>query len=382
MTYIRYLVDRWNLAPLMQFNSTITDCIWDDDAKNWTVKMQVGPKDGEKEEQAWKGRHLVLATGCLSCPQLPKFNGLAEYKGDVYHTGQWPKDGVDFTGKRVAVIGTGSSAIQSIPIIAKQATQLTVFQRTANYSAPAHNKDLTPDEVANQKVNYQALKEASQQSAFGAGSFPASEKAFADVPKDELDEHLEKFWKVGGLSFMTCFQDLIVNQECNDYVKGFFHRKIKSLVKDPELAELLCPAQPVGCKRLCVDTDYYVTYNRDNVKLVSIAGNPLKVVGGADGMIELENGDKYGPFDAIVSATGFDAMTGTLERINIVGKDGLTLKKAWEAGPTTYLGLFIHGFPNMYHIVGPGSPSVLTNSGYLLEGNGAVIRGPWLLEYG
>jgi cyclohexanone monooxygenase len=220
---------------------------------------------------------------------------------------------------------------------------------------------LEPEQIKDQKVNYEALKKASMESAFGAGSFPAADIAFADVPKDQLDAHLDKFWALGGLSFMTCFSDALLNQECNDYVKGYFHRKIKSLVKDPKVAELLCPDQPVGCKRLCVDTDYYITYNRENVKLVGIAKNPLKSVGGKDGMITLEDGTSYGPFDAIVAAIGFDAMTGTLERINIVGKDGLTLKKAWEAGPVNYIGLFVHGFPNMYHIAGPGSPSVLTN---------------------
>lgn len=304
LTYIAFLIKRWKLEPLMQFNSSVTDCIWDDDKKNWTIKVQVGPKNGDKETQTWKGRHLILATGCLSAPQLPKFNGLDEFKGETYHTGQWPKDGVDFTGKKVAVIGTGSSAIQSIPIIAQQADSLVVFQRTANYSVPAHNRQLSEEDVKNQKVNYESLKKASAESAFGAGSFPAPEKAFADYKPEEIDAHLDKFWALGGLSFMTCFTDVITNMECNNAVKDYIHRKIKSLVTDEEVAKLLCPEQPVGCKRLCVDTDYYITYNRPNVKLVNIKGNPLKTVGGADGKIVLEDGSSYGPFDAIVTATG------------------------------------------------------------------------------
>ncbi|KAI9004953.1 cyclohexanone monooxygenase [Hyaloraphidium curvatum] len=358
MEYIEYLMARWKLAPLVQFESNITDCIWDEKDKVWTIKLLRG-KDKVPEEH--RGRHLVLATGCLSAPQVPKFEGLDEYKGEFYHTGQWPREGVDFTGKKVAVIGTGSSAVQSIPIIAQQAEHLTVFQRTPTYTAPAYNRKLTEEEVRNQKVDYAELCKKSAESGFGAGSFPVPEKAFDEVPKEELDAHLDKFWAIGGLSFGTCFTDLVFNPVCNDYVKGYFHRKIKSLVKDPSVAEKLLPSHPVFCKRLCVDTDYYITYNRPNVSLVSIKDNPIAKTGGADGKIVLKDGSEYGPFDAIVFAIGFDAMTGSLDKINIVGREGRTLKQEWEAGPVNYLGLFIHGFPNMYHIAGPGSPSVLTN---------------------
>ncbi|KAI9025388.1 cyclohexanone monooxygenase [Hyaloraphidium curvatum] len=361
MSYIKHVFGRWKLEPVVQFETTVKAAKWDDAAKRWSLEVEHHPKGGAKESQTWKGRHLVLATGCLSAPQMPRFPGLDEFKGESYHTGLWPREGVDFTGKRVAVIGTGSSAVQSIPVIAAQADQVTVFQRTPTYSVPANNAKLTPEQLASQKQRYDEIKALSQLQGFGAGTFPNPTNMFADTPAEERDKILDAGWEEGGAGIMFAWADVITNPVCNDYVKDWFHRKIKSMVKDQETAQLLCPDYPVACKRLCVDTDYYITYNRPNVKLISIKVRPITYAGGKEGVVRLEDGSEFGPFDAIVTAIGFDAMTGSLDKISITGRDGLTLKKAWEAGPATYLGLLIHGFPNMYHIAGPGSPSVLTN---------------------
>ncbi|TPX35890.1 hypothetical protein SmJEL517_g01801 [Synchytrium microbalum] len=367
MAYVKHIVKRYNLEPLIQFRSKVISAVWSDTDFNWTVTVDHQTADGKSETQTWVGRHLVLATGCLSCPNIVPFNGMKEFKGKIYHTAQWPKGGVDFTGQRVAVIGTGSSALQSIPIIAAQAEHLTVFQRTATYTVPAWNRKLGAHEMDEDKENMDGLRAVGMKSAFGNAVFENYLKQMKDHTPEEIEARFEKLWNDGGLFFYGAFPELLISQETSNAARAFFHKKIKAIVKDPKTAEMLCPEHPPGCKRICADTNYWDTYNRENVKLVSIKGNPLKSVGGEDGYIVLENGERVGPFDSIVTAVGFDAMTGSLDKINIVGQNGLTLKKAWSAGPVNYLGLLIHGFPNMYHIAGPGSPSVLANMIYAVE---------------
>ncbi|KXS14875.1 cyclohexanone monooxygenase [Gonapodya prolifera JEL478] len=367
--YAEHLLRRYNLRPHIQFSSRLANAKWDEENSRWSAEFVVTKPDGTIEEQKWTGRHLILATGCLSAPNKPKFAGLEDYVaagGKVYHTGEWPREGVDFTGQKVAIIGTGSSGVQSTPEIAAQASSLHVFQRTPVYTAPAYNRKVTDAERDEYRKRLHELVAATMQQPGGFaahldGITPPTMSADFNGNKEKIMQRFEDCWKSGGFAFYGSFIDLILSPDCAKLATEFYHNKIKSLVKDPKTAENLCPDYPPGCKRMCVDTNYYVTYNLPHVHLVAgLKERPLKVVGGKDKFIELEDGSKYGPFDAIVLATGFDAMTGTLAKINITGRNGITLKDAWAAGPVNYLGLFIHGFPNMYHLAGPGSPSVLT----------------------
>ena len=280
------------------------------------------------------------------------------FQGETFHTGAWPHDGVDFTGKRVGIIGTGSSAIQSIPLIAQQAQSLTVFQRTPNYSIPAQNSPIDQDMVAHIKANYDEYRARNklQPAAFGA-DYPRNLDSVFDATPEERERRFEAHWNYGGFMFMGAFADLSLNPEANEYAAEFVRNKIRSIVKDPATAELLCPKTVIGCKRLCADTGYFETYNRDNVSLVDVSEHPIERLT-PNGLIT--NGQEY-EFDAIVFATGFDAMTGTLLNMDIRGAGGLTLKEKWSAGPRTYLGLMTAGFPNLFMMTGPGSPSVLAN---------------------
>jgi cyclohexanone monooxygenase len=307
-----------------------------------------------------------MATGCLAVPQLPDIPGLDDFAGPVYQTSLWPHDGVDFTGQRVAVIGTGSSAIQAIPIIAQQAERLTVFQRTANFSVPAKNGPLDPEWVRQFKAKYPQHREdfrVGTISGFGDLMLPDDERgllfATADsLSEDELEGLYERYWQLGGTRFLRVVEDTIVNEESNAKAAEFVRRKIREIVKDPEVAELLCPrTHPIGTKRICVDTDYYATYNRPNVTLVDIASSPIESIT-ANGLRTTAADFK---FDSLVLATGFDAMTGALLNMDIRGVGGEPLASKWEAGPRSYLGLCVAGFPNLIMITGPGSPSVLSN---------------------
>jgi len=300
---------------------------------------------------------VVMATGCLSAAKVPDIAGTEKFEGKSYYTHHWPHEGVDFTGLRVAVIGTGSSGVQSIPVIAAQADDLTVFQRTPAYSLPARNRPLHPGELEDVQAQYTEWRAAQRMSGFGVAT-PTPTKSALEVSDEELNATLEEAWESGSLTnLLTAFTDTATSQEANDRVRGFIHDKIKQTVKDPQTAQDLCPMYPVGTKRPCLDTGYFDTYNRDNVHLVNLHRTPIVEV--------TENGirtsDRDYEFDVIVYATGFDAMTGALTRVDFRGKDGVSLKDEWEAGPRTYLGLASAGFPNLFMITGPGSPSVLTN---------------------
>src|SRR5258708_2067462 len=302
-------------------------------------------------------RFVVTALGCLSSPNTPKIAGLDEFKGPTYHTGNWPHEGVDFTGKTVGVIGTGSSAIQSIPMIARQASQVTVFQRTANYTVPAHNRPLDPAYVGEGKANYDAMRRRAQ--SMPAGIDLAFNPASA-VETDEAERRrlFEERWAYGGLGFMGSFSDLLLNADSNKTAADFVRAKIREVVKDPELADKLAPNNVIGCKRLCVDTGYWETFNQPHVTLVDVGDEPIERIT-AHGLVA--KGKNY-TFDCLVLATGFDAMTGALLRVDIRGRDGQSLQDKWKEGPKTYLGLTMAGFPNLFTITGPGSPSVLTNT--------------------
>jgi cation diffusion facilitator CzcD-associated flavoprotein CzcO len=298
-----------------------------------------------------------MATGCLSTPQTPKFAGLETFAGRWYHTGFWPHDGVDFTGQRVGVIGTGSSAIQSIPIIATQAAHLHVFQRTPNFSVPAHNAPLDPEHERRVKAHYADFRRQARESRIGFVVERNDVSALAVPPEVRHDEY-EKRWTRGGLGFAAAFVDLLIDRKANDTAAEFFRAKIRAIVRDPAVAEKLVPQHyPIGTKRLCVDTDYYATFNRDNVTLVDIKASPIEAITPTG----LTTRDAAYALDSIVFAIGFDAMTGALLGIDVRGRDGQPLRDTWSAGPRTYLGLTVAGFPNLFMITGPGSPSVLSN---------------------
>jgi len=348
LTYVAHVIERFNLADGIQYNTRVNRASFNDATGLWDVATSDG--------KTVTARHCIMATGCLSSTNEPKFPGQDSFKGDTWHTGRWPKEGVDFTGKTVAVIGTGSSAIQSIPEIAKQAKRLYVLQRTANYSVPAHNQPLDPAYVADIKANYHDLRARglAQPLAYDINLNP---KLATEMSPAEIRAELDARWAWGGLPIYGAFADLLVDPNTNQLVAEYMREKIRSIVKDQATAELLCPTATFGCKRVCVDTGYYQTYNLPHVSLVDIS----KI--GVEEIIPtgVRAGGQTIDCDAIVFATGFDAMTGSLDRIDIRGRGGEALKDKWAAGPITYLGLMSAGFPNLYTITGPGSPSVLTN---------------------
>ena len=354
LAYADHIADRFGLRQDIVFDTRVTAANWDERAKRWDIETDRGDKVSAK--------FCIMAVGCLSAPNRPKFPGIEDFKGPVYHTGEWPHDGVDFTGLRVGVIGTGSSAIQSIPIIAEQASKLTVFQRTATWSVPAWNEALTPDYVKAVKADYPALRAKARARPTGF-YFPFNMKPALEASEDERKQRYEEAWQSGGLPFLGAFGDLLFEKKANDTIADFAREKIRDIVKDPATAELLCPDNVFGCKRLCVDTGYYATYNLPHVKLVDVSKKPIERIT-AGGIVV--DGVEY-PVDAIVSATGFAAMTGSFDKMAITGRNGLTLAEKWRAGPRAYLGLASAGFPNFFTITGPGSPSVLASMVQAIE---------------
>jgi cation diffusion facilitator CzcD-associated flavoprotein CzcO len=350
LKYLNHVADRFDMRKDIQFNTRVKSAVFDEAANRWTVTTESGAR--------MTAKYCVMATGCLSAPNTPDFKGSDSFKGEIYHTGKWPHEGVDFTGKRVGIIGTGSSAIQSIPIIAEQAAHLTVFQRTPNYSVPAANRPIDQEMVREIKADYAGFRarENKEQIAFGS-RFQSSNVSILELPPEERNKVYEKYWQIGGLLFLYASTDMLINKEANETAAEFIRGKIRSIVKDPATAELLCPDTVVGCKRLCADSGYFETYNRPNVKLVDVKSAPIEALT-PNG---LRTGNAEYELDCIVFATGFDAMTGSLLRMDIRGRKGLSLQQKWSEGPRTYLGLTVVGFPNMFIISGPGSPSVLTN---------------------
>ncbi|MDA1098405.1 MAG: NAD(P)/FAD-dependent oxidoreductase [Proteobacteria bacterium] len=349
LRYAEHVADRFDLRRDIQFDTLVTTAHFDEESRCWNIETNRGDRVSAS--------FLIMATGCLSSTRLPDFKGLEKFSGKTYHTGNWPHEEVDFSGQRVGVIGTGSSAIQAIPVIAEQAAQLTVFQRTPNYSIPSRNDAMTPDYELQWKSDYAALRAEARKSRNGVLTNPNDVSALA-VPDAERQRVYEARWEVGGTYFMSAFNDLATNQQSNDTAAAFVRDKIRSIVRDPEVAELLAAKDyPIGTKRICVDTNYFETFNRDNVTLVDVRDAPIEEITETG----LVTGGRSFAFDAIVFATGFDAMTGALLKVDIQGRGGLALAEKWHAGPRTYLGLMSEGFPNMFMITGPGSPSVLSN---------------------
>ncbi len=349
LRYLNHVADRFDLRRDIQFDTRVTAAHFDEQHNLWQIYTESG--------EQFHAPFCIMATGCLSTARVPDIEGLEQFQGPQYHTGNWPHEGVDFTGQRVAVIGTGSSAIQSIPVIAEQAAHLYVFQRTPNYSIPAHNHPLTREEQQAIKARYDEIRRTARESLFGVCFDPNDRPAATATPED-LQQAYEYRWQRGGLSFLTAFNDLLVNEQANETAAEFVRSKIRAIVHDPAVAEDLMPTTyPIGTKRICVDTNYYETFNRANVTLINLRKEPLEAI--TTHSIRTSKGDY--PVNCIVFATGFDAMTGTLAKIDIRGRDGLDLKEQWNHGPRTYLGLMSAGFPNMFMITGPGSPSVLSN---------------------
>ncbi len=355
LEYINYVVKKFNLKENIVFNTSVKSATFDENLKNWIL---------ETDSKSYSSKFCVMATGTLSSIKQPNFDGLENFKGDWYVTGEWPHEKLDFTSKKVAIVGTGSSAVQSIPVIAEEAKNLTVFQRSPNYTIPANNRPLTEKELSNAKSSYDQIREKAKYTRAGIGYNQFEERKLLDLSSEEIKKELNNRWKIGGQEIFTAgFTDVGVNVEANKIVADFVKSKIKEIVKDPNVAELLSPEDAIGCKRLCADTNYFETYNRENVELIDLNSNPINSI--------TENGiltnDKEFKFDTIIFATGFDAMTGALQAIDITGKNGKKLKQVWKDGPKSFLGLLINGFPNLFTVTGPGSPSVLTNMMVAIE---------------
>jgi cyclohexanone monooxygenase len=348
LTYANHVADRFDLRKDISFNTRVARAVWNEQSRSWRIETE----DGD----TLSARYCIMATGCLSSPNTPRFEGLESFKGPVYHTGQWPHEPVDFTGKTVAVIGTGSSAVQSIPVIAAQAKKVYVFQRTPHWVIPARNRPLDPDEQRRWKERYPELRAEAKKTFTGVLAKYRSEKA-AEASPDEIRSEYQRRWDEGGLGFMGAFGDLLIDDEANRTAREFVAAKLREMVKDPKLADALTPDYLIGCKRLVIDTGYYETFNKPHVQLVDISNSPIERIT-PQGV--RANGREI-DVDVLVLATGFDAMTGALTRIDIRGRNGMSLKEKWAEGPQTYLGLMSAGFPNLFMITGPGSPSVLTN---------------------
>ena len=347
--YAKHVADRFDLRRDITFNTRIKSAVFDEGSGFWAISTDKG--------DSFRARYAIMATGCLSVPKSPDLPGLPNFHGRVLHTANWPVEGVDFSGKNVGIIGTGSSGIQSIPLIAEQARYLTVFQRTANFSVPAWNAPLPPEKEREMKRNYAALRRKSRNSY--AGDY-ADEHVVSilKMTPEEREAQFEKRWREGGFNYQYAFADVMESEEANELAAEFVRKKIRATVRDLKVAELLCPkGHPFGAKRLCVDTNYYETYNKKNVLLVDIKSDPI-VDMTPDGL-RTRNAEYH--FDTLVLATGFDAMTGALTGIDIRGRNGVSLKEQWRDGAEAYLGLAVAGFPNMFIITGPGSPSVLAN---------------------
>jgi cation diffusion facilitator CzcD-associated flavoprotein CzcO len=350
LRYANHVADRFDLRRDIRLNTRVSAAEFDEAAGRW----QVTAEDGEQ----WSARFVVLTIGPLSAPNRPAFPGIERFAGQVLHSAAWPHEPVAFAGRDVAVVGTGSSAVQIIPNVAAQARSLTVFQRTPAFAVPAHNGPLDPAWEARIKADYPGFRARSRRvySGFGSELSPRPISA-VDASPEEREAAFEERWQVGGFSLLGAFPDLLTNPRANELAGEFVRGKIRAIVRDPDTAARLCPRYPIGCKRLCVDTGYYATYNRPNVTLVDVAAQPIEAVtpGG------LVAGGRSYPADTLVLATGFDAYTGPMLRIDVRGRGGVAIRERWAAGPVNYLGLMVAGFPNLFYVAGPGSPSAFTN---------------------
>ncbi len=357
LTYLNHVADRFDLRRNIQLETRVTSATFLEDKNLWQIETDRGDRV--------TARYFITGIGCISTGNIPQINGLDSFEGKWYHTGNWPHHPVDFSGKRVAVIGTGSSGVQSIPVIASKAKHLTVFQRTPQFTVPAHHGSIDTRFIEEEvKPHYDEIIERMKWAHGGAPQIPMGRSAL-DFSEEDRRAIYEKAWSIGGNDFVYgSFGDVMTNKDANDTAADFIRSKIRETVKDTETVEKLLPLDhPYGSKRALMDTNYFETYNRDNVYLVDLRRTPIQEITPKG----IRTSEKEFEFDAIVFATGFDAMTGTFMKIDIQGRDGVTLKGKWAEGPKTYLGLQVAGFPNMFMLTGPGSPSVLTNMPVAIE---------------
>jgi cation diffusion facilitator CzcD-associated flavoprotein CzcO len=344
LRYLQHVADRFDMRRHIQFSTYVNSAVYDEVANRWTVTTAAG--------ETFTGTYFISAAGLLTITQEPPFPGLERFAGDWYQTSRWPKEPVDFTGKRVAVVGTGATAVQVIPIIAHTAAHVTVFQRTPNYVMPGRNHPLTDEQRTEIKRNYDAIWQQARRQVFAFPMDPAG-RTIADVTAEEYQQVLEAGWEAGGFRYIfETFDDLLVNEESNALASEFVRRKIRAIVKDPKTAELLCPDYPLAAKRPPLGHFYYEAFNRDNVSLVDVSDNPIEEITPAG----LRTGTDSYEFDIIIFAIGFDAVTGALTHMDVRGKGGQTIADKWAAGPQTYLGICVEGFPNMFMISGPQAP--------------------------
>ncbi|HZM34516.1 MAG TPA: NAD(P)/FAD-dependent oxidoreductase [Burkholderiales bacterium] len=355
LRYLNHVADRFDLRRDIRFGTRVVGVHYDEAANLWSIETASG-------ERAF-ATYLVAAVGCLSAANVPDIPGLGEFAGRWFHTGEWPREGVDFRGKRVGQIGTGSTGIQAAPVIAQSAARLTVFQRTAQYSVPARNQPLSDAFRQHIRGHHEEIREVCRSTPNGH-PFRIVERSAFDVSPAEREAIYEAAWEKGGLQFRATFRDLVLDTAANDTAAEFIKRKIREIVRDPDTAQALADIDhPYAAKRPPIDTDYFETFNRDNVALVDLRSDPIERIT----PLGIRTRSREHPLDIIVFATGFDAMTGPLLRLGIRGRGGLALEEAWRAGPSTYLGLQVPGFPNLFTVTGPGSPSVLTNMPIAIE---------------
>jgi cation diffusion facilitator CzcD-associated flavoprotein CzcO len=349
LRYINHVADRFDLRRDIRLNSRVVSAVFDEHTLRWTVTTDTG--------EVVAARFCLMATGALSAAMIPEFAGLEAFGGEVYHTGHWPHQPVDFTGKRVAVIGTGSSGIQTVPVVAEQAGELFVFQRTPNYSVPARNEPLTAEQAAEIKANYRERRRLSWRSGGGSPYFGTTRMTM-EVSPEERHAAFEKRWQLGGVLFSKTFPDQMSDLDANDEARRFYEQKVRAVINAPNVANLLIPTDhPIGTKRICTDSNYFQTFNRPNVSLISVRDTPIESIDATG----INTSAAHYDVDMIVFATGFDAMTGALGKIDIVGRGGESLRDNWKDGPRTYVGLGVDGFPNLFIVSGPGAPAVLAN---------------------
>ena len=360
LEYANHVADRFDLKRYIRFGQRVMSATYLEESKSWYVVTSSGNQ--------FESKYCIMATGSISAINKPKFAGLDSFKGDWYLTGRWPHENVDLSGKSVGIVGTGSSGVQTIPMLAQKAKHLTVFQRTANYSIPARNRPLDPEEVKEIKNNYGAVRERQRDTRAGIMvrveddfdnyiTVNPGMKSALEVSEEERTKEYQERWEKGFHGFLAGYTDIGLNEDANETAAEFVRSKIRETVKDPATAEILSPKNAIGCKRLCADTNYFETYNRDNVLLIDLNETPIETLV-PEG---IKTSDKVFELDVVVFATGFDALTGALTSIDISGRQGRKLADKWSDGPRSFLGLAVEGFPNMFTITGPGSPAVLGN---------------------
>lgn len=345
LAYLEHCAHRFDLFKDIQFETWVRDARYDEATQGWTIRTDSGAQ--------YSARYLICAVGSLFVANRPDYPGIDDFAGACYHTGRWPHEPVDFRGKRVGLIGTGSSGVQSIPEIARDAEHLTVFQRTPQYTLPARNRAITPQELADYRENWEELRTSMYRR--GGWPFKTQRRKAAEYTPEQRQAVYEELWETGGIhliinSFVAVMVDPALNEEVSEFVRG----KIRATVDDPETARKLMPDYHIGTKRMILDNGYFETYNRANVALVDLRDEPIERF--SAGSAHTTQGEY--PIDILVLATGFDAVSGSMLNLNPAGRDGVRLKDKWHERFDNYLGATIAGFPNLFMLHGPGSPGV------------------------